>query len=60
MYRRSETAQTWMANPSEGLTLDPNDPIHKLIVNIPDFHKNPTGPVARNALVSKLKLSTPG
>ena len=44
----------------EGLTLDPSDPIFKLIVDIPDFNSNPVGSVARNALVNKLKLSTPG
>ncbi|XP_070534764.1 uncharacterized protein [Ptychodera flava] len=43
-----------------GLTLDPGDPLYKLITNIPDFYTNPVGSVARAALVSKMAGSTPG
>ena len=44
----------------KGLTLDPSDPIWKLITDIPDFATNPVGTVTRKALVSKLKGSIPG
>jgi hypothetical protein len=45
---------------NNGLTLNPKDPIYKLIVDIPDFNSNPVGTVARKALVSKLKGRMPG
>lgn len=44
----------------EALTLEPNDPIRKLIVEIPDFTANPVGKKARQAMVNKVKGSTPG
>ena len=44
----------------EGLTLSPDDPVYKLIVNTPDLSSNPVGEVTREALVSKLKGATPG
>ena len=49
-----------MATTNEGLSLSPNDPIYKLIVNTPDINSNPVGSVARNALISQLKRSLPG
>lgn len=45
---------------NQGLTLDTNDPIYKLIVETPDFGSNPVGKVARAVLVNKLKAASSG
>jgi hypothetical protein len=45
---------------NEGLDLDVDDPLYKLITDIPDAKSNPQGKAARNDFVGEIKMSTPG